>query len=309
MAFSAEERRKYLGGSDCAAAAGMNEWQSRYQLYQQKMGLAPAFGGNAATQWGNMLEEPLRQVAARQTGLKFRRSNQTFRHSQFEYCVAHVDGLHREAGLEVKTASFRSKKKFAPSGEVIMEPGEGLPLNYYCQVQWYSLITGKGLWYVVVGILGENDIRLYKVPYNKRFAEQLLDKCTHFWEEHIVKGIPPELEFLADMEAAYPRGNDEKVECPQSLVVAVEQYRKCKQKQKQLQEQMALHEAQIKGCMREAQTLVSPATGLVLATWKDQSRKVLDTKKLKEEQPKLTKAYELERTSRVFKLVEQEDFG
>ena len=72
---------------------------------------------------------------------------------------------------------------------------------------------------------------------------------------------------------------------------------------------MALHEAQIKGYMREAQTLVSPATGLVLATWKDQSRKVLDTKKLKTEQPKLTKAYELERTSRVFKLVELEDFG
>lgn len=305
--FTSEERRQYLGGSDCAAAAGLNEWQSRYQLYQQKLGLVPAFSGNAATQWGTMLEEPLRQIAAEQIGLKFRRSNQTFRHPQFTYCVAHVDGLHRDAGLEVKTASFRSKKKFAPSGEVIMEPGEGLPINYYCQIQWYMLITRKRLWHVVVGILGENDIRLYKVPYNERFAQNLLGKCVDFWEQHVLKQIPPEIEFLADLDNVYKKAEDEAVDAPQPLLVAVQEYRKAKQKQKFLAERLSALEAEIKGHMRQAQALVAPATQQVLATWKEQSRKSLDTKKLAADHPQLTKPYYIEKVSRVFKVLEMED--
>jgi len=304
--FLPSERRKYLGGSDCAAAAGLNEYMSRYQLYQHKLGLVPPFEGNAATQWGVWMEEPLRQYACKKLQMYFRRSHVTFKHPEKEYCVAHIDGLHREAGLECKLASFRSKKKFAADGETILEPGEGLPLHYYCQVQWYMLICKKRLWYMSIGISGENEIRVLKVPYNEDFAEDLFNQCVYFWENHVRKKTPPEIEWLADANAVYKSATQASIECPPELAEDIEKLRQLQEHTSLLAERKSALEAKIKGHMRESEALVLGASQLVLATWKDVSRSVFDTKKLKEENPELHKKYSLRKCSRVFKILGHE---
>lgn len=299
--FTAEERRAYLGGSDAAAAAGWNKYMSRRRLYEDKLGLIPPFEGNAATYWGTQLEPFLRDHASRELGIKFRRSNKMFRDKEHPWMVAHVDGLGPGCGLECKTASFRVKKEFAPTGSTIDVPGEGLPIHYYCQVQWYQLITGRRLWYVVVGILGENDIRILEVPFHCDFAQELKGRCLEFWKM-VENRTPPELELLSDIDVAYePAGTTKEAgEHEMSIWTSLCALRK---EQAELNERIKGLEGSLKLAMAEAEKLLD-AEGRPLATWKATERKTLDTKALKQKHPELISEFERVTSSRVFKVLE-----
>lgn len=51
--------RKYVGASDQATLAGINEYKSPYDLYAEWKGLAPAFKGNKRTEAGHRHEPPI----------------------------------------------------------------------------------------------------------------------------------------------------------------------------------------------------------------------------------------------------------
>ena len=303
------DRSKFLGGSDAAAAAGLNKYQSRYQLWQAKLGKTPPFKGNDATYWGTHLEPFLRAHAARELGIKFRQSHKTHVDDKHDFLVAHVDGLAAGCGLECKAASFRSKKQFAKSGSVITEPGVGLPIHYYAQVQHYMMITKRPIWYMSVGILGENDIRLMEVPYNEDFAMNVRTACVDFWADHVIPQLPPPIEFLNDANMEYAIGEASKVVTADTkLLDSVQKYLQLKEARSDLEERLRTLEGQIKCAMAEAESLVEPS-GATLATWKTQSRKTFDSKKLLKDKPELQKIYERENYSRVFRVVDNDGSG
>jgi len=63
-----EMRRTGLGGSDAAAALGLNRYSSPYKLFCEKLGLVPDFVGNERTRWGKLLEDVVANEAARRLG-------------------------------------------------------------------------------------------------------------------------------------------------------------------------------------------------------------------------------------------------
>ena len=65
-----EERRKTLGASEIPAVAGVNPHRSALDVYLEKKGLSAPFAGNAFTEWGLRLEEPIAQKYAEVVGLE-----------------------------------------------------------------------------------------------------------------------------------------------------------------------------------------------------------------------------------------------
>jgi len=63
-----EMRRTGFGGSDAAAAIGLNRYSSPYKLFCEKLGLVPDFVGNERTRWGKLLEDVVANEAARRLG-------------------------------------------------------------------------------------------------------------------------------------------------------------------------------------------------------------------------------------------------
>ena len=55
--MSAEERQRYIGGSDVAAIAGLSPYRTALDVYAEKKGLAAPFEGNEFTYWGKELED------------------------------------------------------------------------------------------------------------------------------------------------------------------------------------------------------------------------------------------------------------
>jgi predicted phage-related endonuclease len=64
-----EDRRKTLGASEIPAVAGVNPHRSALDVYLEKKGLAEPFAGNAFTEWGLRMEEPIAQKYAEVIGL------------------------------------------------------------------------------------------------------------------------------------------------------------------------------------------------------------------------------------------------
>lgn len=61
MAINLKHRKKGLGASESAAALGYSEYKTPLDIYREKLGLAPAFEGNAYTLRGSRLEDIVAQ--------------------------------------------------------------------------------------------------------------------------------------------------------------------------------------------------------------------------------------------------------
>jgi putative phage-type endonuclease len=185
-----EERRTGLGGSDAAAALGLSPWQSPFDLWEEKTGLAPPVEQNEPMLWGKLLEDTIRREYARRTGLEVTYRKDMIRHPARPWMFAHLDGeiAPQRKILEVKTA--RDARGWG-------EPeSDDIPRHYLIQIHHCLAVTGAEAC-DVAALIGGQDFRIYQVARDREIEEQLIDGEAAFWES-VTEGVPPAPSTLAD---------------------------------------------------------------------------------------------------------------
>jgi putative phage-type endonuclease len=180
-----EERRTGLGGSDAAAALGLSPWQTPYDLWELKTGLAPPLEQTEPMLWGKLLEDIIRAEYGRRTGLEVRPVMDLMRHPRHAWMFAHIDGRVAQDGrviLEVKTA--RTAQGW---GE---EETDEVPLNYLTQVHHYLAVTEAEVCDVAV-LIGGQDFRLYQVYRDPEIERDLIEGEAAFWKLVEQRQPPP----------------------------------------------------------------------------------------------------------------------
>ena len=81
-----------IGGSDAGAILGLNKYSTPLSVYLAKKDFA-SFEGNKATEWGNILEDPIRQKARADLGIEIETVLGMFRNKEHEFMNANFDGL------------------------------------------------------------------------------------------------------------------------------------------------------------------------------------------------------------------------
>ena len=113
--FTAEERRKYIGGSDIATVLGMSRWNTPLKLWLEKIGEAEPtdLSTNEAVQLGTELEDFVAKKFAKATGKQVRKQSKMYVHKDYPFMVAHVDRLITRTNelLECKTCSAFKKEE------------------------------------------------------------------------------------------------------------------------------------------------------------------------------------------------------
>jgi len=263
-----EERRTGLGGSDAAAALGLSPWQSTYDLWELKTGLAPPQLQTEPMLWGQLLEDVIRREYARRTGFEVRRVEGMLRHPENPWMFAHIDGLIAGAGniLEVKTTR---------DGRDWGEPDtDEIPRHYLIQVHHYLAVTGAEVCDVAV-LIGGQDFRVYQVRQDAEITQRLIDSEADFWRR-VVEADPPPPMTMQDAVRRWGRFD------ARGVVLAGEQERAAiavLRKAHQLQAEIAAQEEDAKRLLMSAMgehgaSLVEPISGELLATWKlDNGRK------------------------------------
>ena len=281
-----ELRAKRIGGSDIGAIIGVNPYKSIVDVYVDKTE-GSNFKGNELTHWGHMLEGTiLKEFSNKHKELIVYEVPYSVIN---DFLIANLDGAlkDKETGdygvLEIKTTSIWNKKEWEE---------DTIPQSYYAQVQHYLMFTGYRFAYVAV-LIGGQQYKEFKVERNEEDIELIRNKATEFYNENILKLIPP----MPDGSDAYMQHLKKKaLEIENNEVIElvgfedkVEMLKNVAKEKKELEKTENLLKEEIMLEMIRKKTLkavVGKSKFNIL------SKKSLDKKKLEKEQPQLLKEYE-----------------
>ena len=293
-----EQRRKGIGGSDAAAIVGLNRYSSPFDIYAEKIGLKPEIPDNEAMRQGRDFEDYVARRFTEETGKKCRRRNAILINKEHPFMIANIDRLvvREDAGLECKTTSVLNPAKFA-QGEY--------PPNFYVQCMHYLAVTGLEKWYLAVLVLNRS-FHVFEIHRDEAEIAALIETEKHFWEEHVLKQIPPApdgSEATAEViEQLFPEAKDREEVALFGQEKTIDEYLLLDERVKAITKERDTLKQQLQLELAEAE--IGRAQGFVVE-WKNQTRRGFDTKLFSAKEPELYQKY-LKRPQnvRVFKIKE-----
>jgi putative phage-type endonuclease len=295
-----EMRQTGIGGSDAAAALGLNRYCSAYRLWCEKRGLIEGFGGNERTLWGKLLEDVVATEAARRLDGDATKPTVMYRSRTWPWMLANPDRFlitpsGEPAVLEVKATDWRLGEEWDE------EEGEA-PLHYVLQVMHYLAVTGlhRG---VLVCLVGGNDLRMVDVQRDEELVASLVEGERAFWET-VSSGTAPQIDGASStteaLKARYCHPEDLTTDLP-AEVAALAQLRPSLIKERDdLNARIDAIENQVREAIGDATAAYVPGFDKPI-TWRSQDDTRLDTKALKEADPETWTLFARTRTMRVLR--------
>lgn len=184
-----------IGGSDAGAIMGLNKYASPLTVYLAKKNVE-GFKGNASTEWGHILEEPIRKKAAEELGIEIMAVPGMFTSLEIPYMNANLDGLC----LTAETVTIGGESVCGLGGYEIKTSSQGdgfsedeIPDSYYCQVQHYMSVTGLTWFILTAFFMNTKTARHYIIKRNDDFIyTRLIPAEKEFWENFVLENNPPE---------------------------------------------------------------------------------------------------------------------
>lgn len=184
-----------ITATEIAAVMGLSPWSNPFVLWHKKSGLpVPPFVVTPQVEWGNRLESAVAQKFADEHPEIDLSETGTWRHRDRDWQRATPDRVAADRLLEVKTS---------PTGEGWEN---GVPLHYYCQIQWQLDTLGLDLCHVAVLISG-HDYREYVVEYDEADAKTMREQAIRFLDA-VRHGQRPDIDDSAETYSTLRRRAD-----------------------------------------------------------------------------------------------------
>lgn len=244
----AENRNKFIGGSDVGTVLGLNPFKSAFELWCEKTGrIEPEDISDREQIWWGVQEEGL--VAKRfcmKTGKRVKKSGFEFTCEEYPFLVAHVDRLllKESAVLECKTTSSWNKFDYK-NGEV--------PPSHFAQLMFYLHMTGLNTGYLATK--RDNQFYINTVTKDHEFIEEMMDRLLDFWYK-VENDIPPEIDDSESTARAltkmYGKDDPEKVVDLSQLEETLDAMDSIKANMAQMKTLQTGYENKIKAFMKDA---------------------------------------------------------
>lgn len=272
-----EIRSKGIGGSEVAAILGVSEWSSPYQVWLDKTGRNGENMDNKYMYAGRLLESAVAKYFASETGYRVIKSSaveKTYQHPKYPFVIGTPDRTYfaKNLGkgvLECKTTQRRI---------------DDVPMSWFTQLQWYlgllELTNGSVAW-LERGV----DFGYKEYEFDRSFWEYALNAVGEFWENNVLKDIPPDPINVEDVEAIFSRHTEGKVYfATPDMVVNHQRIRTLIEAIKELESERDGLVEKIKLEMQDAEAIMY--NEYPLFTWKTPKESFrIDGEKLKEMYP------------------------
>lgn len=197
-------RKRSVGASDVAAICGVaapggrTAWDVWARLTDKLVDPSRADGsgsGNEAIELGNALEDMLVGWAGERLGCEVLRNvivegePDRFSFPTHAQCDGVALAEDDRAPVEAKTAGLAGP--FMNAGEWGEEGSGEIPEAYLVQATWQAHILGAHMTHVPAMLGGRGRV-LYRVDYNGRLAEMLMERVERFWVKNVKADTPPE---------------------------------------------------------------------------------------------------------------------
>ncbi|QKI90336.1 YqaJ viral recombinase family protein [Thiomicrorhabdus xiamenensis] len=284
-------RLKGIGSSDASAAVGLNPYKSQLELWMEKTGRItpeqPSEVEDSPLLWGTVLEPIVAEHYAKRTQRKVRRVNAILQHSEHEWMLANLDrdivGDEEVQILECKTAGIHSAKFWE----------NGVPEYIQLQVQHQLAVTGQFAADVAV-LIGGQKLETYRVERDDELIKQLIKLEALFWKR-VEDDIPPPVDANSSSAQAlrllYPHDNNQtlNLETDEEANRRFNTLLSVREQLTILSKQEALLKHQLQETIGE-NSIALFEQGKI--TWRQSKPSTqLDTKRFKQEEPKLYEKY------------------
>lgn len=204
-------RASGIGGSDAGAIMGLNKYATPLSVYFAKKDLAVHEGSKAA-EWGNILEDPVRQKAREELGIQIETVPGMFTNKEHDFMNANFDGLvfvegEKEIAGSVVSGLGGHEIKTSRTGDGFTT--DEIPDSYYAQVQHYMAVTGLTFFVLTVFIFDQYTGRHYVIPRNDEFIDRLIEAESTFWNDFVLANVMPA-----------PTGNENELDLVKALPMA-----------------------------------------------------------------------------------------
>ena len=268
-------RKSSIGGSEIAVAIGASRWTSPFELWAEKTGHIDRNKlSNEAMYWGTVMEPIIREEFAKRTGLTVKTTSFIFASKTHPFLTANLDafvdlGNGECAVLEIKTAGSYAETDW----------NEGLPIEYFLQVQHYMFITGMKKAYVAA-LIGGNCFRHIEVQRDDATIEVMVNLATEFWLNNVKTNTAPPVTDKDNsvLSALYPISKPSSIELPVDFNEVLASYESAKAAMDEAKAKKEAAEAAIKEYMKENEAATCSSWKI---SWKSSSRKSLSTEKIK----------------------------
>jgi len=311
-----QHRKNGLGASESAAALGYSQYQTPLDIYLQKLGLAPAFEGNAATKRGNRLEPIVAQYFQDDIENEFdgakvytvselfeampnfqfpsncvrtfedNKGTDTFVSIENPFMFSSPDRIliieNDYFGVEIKTANDFGLK----TAEDVIEKHQ----EWLFQCHYNMIVTGLKKWYLVWVNDFNLELHYFVVDYEQELASEIIKEIGSFWHNHILSQVPPDPQTVEDIIYLYPTPTSEPpLEATNELFEVLKEYEGYKSSAR-------LYEAQADALKDKIACAVGNSSlitfgGVKVATYNAQTSKRIDTDLLKKEMPGIYEQY------------------
>lgn len=298
-----EVRKWSIGGSLAGAINGTNPWMHPTDAYNQILGLTEPkdLSDNPAVQAGIMFESGVGKMFTQKTGVKIRMVSRTMNSREWPIAQAHIDAkvLGEKAGLEIKTTAAWNASHWG------VEMTREIPPNYLDQINHYLYVTGWDYWWCCV-LIGGQKLQVYKIERDEEEIQSLINKEKDFWNNHVMKRIPPEPMSSEEAMLQFPKADEELEELVATplMKTLVTRGRDIKRQIAELKAQGDDINKEIMNLMKEASVVVDEE-GEKLVTWLNGSKTGLDQKAFKQTHPDLAKEFSRVSEFRTFKIIER----
>lgn len=298
-------RNSGVGGSEVAAVLGRSNWGSPFSVWQRKVDPknADEIPDTERMKWGRRLEDSVAQGFAEDYGfdangnlveiakangkiltpITLRRCGLMQRKDK-PWMLCSVDRLvvGRDVGVEIKTSAGYMKDEW---------PEEGLPEQYYLQVQWYMACTGFTKW-IVACLLGGNEMVAREVERNDADIKLMEEAVEDFWVNYVVPKKLPSVDgskycteaIIKQHPGSYNEKGENVMELESKFIVTIEDIQKLDDEIKALEKVRDLKKNEIR--LELGDTIFGHA-GTYNISFKPQTKNTVDSKKLKERYPNI----------------------
>jgi len=182
-------RKTGIGGSDAAAAVGLNPYKSPLELWLEKTGRDAALvqpdpqDTTEPVYWGTLLEPIVAAAYTQQTGNRVRKVNAVLQHPTVPFMLANLDreivGVPGVQILECKTAGEFGARLWR----------DGVPEYVQLQVQHQLAVTGKRAADVAVLLCGQQ-LAVHRIERDDELIAGLIPLEAQFWH-YVTSDTPP----------------------------------------------------------------------------------------------------------------------
>lgn len=279
-----EERRKFIGASEAAAVLGLSRWDTPLRIWSVKTGQIAPQQEESLPMWvGTESEEMVARRFTLETGKKVRRVNNTIYHPEHPFLACHLDRKVEGENtiLECKTASAFKYQEWE----------DEIPVEYIVQVYHQLACSGHKKAYIAC-LVGNTKFVIREIARDEKVIGDLVKKEVAFWNDFVIPKKMPGQIMAQDGDTLYqlfPQAEEgEAVKLDDQANMICESLDSLKVDLRLVKGTIEKQQNELKALLGKNE---AGTTDHYRISWKNQSQNRLDTKRLKEDKPKIYAKY------------------